>query len=64
MKIETKRAYQEVYVILEQMPKEYVDKLVNNRFGSKLINFFNSIYGEDTDNINPLYDLDKKTNSC
>ena len=27
MKIETKRAYQEVYVILEQMPKEYVDKL-------------------------------------
>ena len=27
MKIETKRAYQEVYCILEQMPEEYTEKL-------------------------------------
>ena len=54
----------DLYFLNVERYKEYLDKLVNNRFGSKLINFFNSIYGEDTDNINPLYDLDKKTNSC
>ena len=54
----------DLYFFNVERYKEYLDKLVNNRFGSKLINFFNSIYREDTDNINPLYDLDKKTNSC